>query len=214
MKLLHWSIKLLQNNEVVVFLLPAPVHMRNTCPSLHYLEDFTLLQDCQHLIIRAQFVLLSFHEHCLLGLSMYSLVEKMLMVSRYLRGEPKSADQSHFYWSHNRNYRIVIISNSKSYHGTKIKEKDKSSSIKNATLDHSLDTSTLAILQHPLSLAIRIPPQQHSHWRHQVDIKLLSWRYKSQNPEQITRTEYRKNVSIQRCVLHDGKRRQWIAGRR
>ena len=165
MKLLHWSIKLLQYNEVVVFLLPAPVHMRNACSSLHYLEDFTLLQDRQHLIIRTQFVFLPFHEDCLLGLSVYPLVEKMFVMTRYLRGEPKSTDQSHFYWSH-RNYRIVIISNSKSYHGTKIKEKDKSSFITNAIGTHSRDSSTLTILQHPLSLTICISPEQHSHWRH------------------------------------------------
>jgi len=127
MKLLHWSIEFLQHDEVVVLLLAAPVHMRHPHPSLHDLKDFALLQDGQHLVIRPQFVLLPLHEHRLLGLSMHSLVEEMLVLPRYLGGKPEPPDQSHFDGPH-RNYRIVNISNSKSYQNSmapKSKKKTK-----------------------------------------------------------------------------------------
>lgn len=43
LKCIQRSIQLLKDDEVIVFFLSAPMHMRNSCSTLHYLEDFTLL---------------------------------------------------------------------------------------------------------------------------------------------------------------------------
>ena len=129
--------------------------------SLHYLEDFALLKDRQNLIIRPQFVLFSFHEDRLLSLSVHSLIEEVLVMPWYLGGKPEATDKSYFYGSH-KNYRTVIISNSKSYHATKIQEKDKSHLIANASVTRSRNASSLALLQHSFARSLFLSSRKYT----------------------------------------------------
>lgn len=108
MELVQWSIQFLQYDEVIVLLLPAPVHVRDAHAPLHYLEDFALLQDRQYLVVRPQLILLAFHEHRLLGLCVHPSIEQMLVLPGDLGCEPEPSHQPHFDGSH-RNYRIGII---------------------------------------------------------------------------------------------------------
>ena len=78
-KLVERSIKLFQNNEVVVFLLPAPVHVRDAGAALHDLQDLAFLQDGQNLVIGSQLVLLSLHPHALICLRVDPFVEQVFM---------------------------------------------------------------------------------------------------------------------------------------
>ena len=56
------------------------MHVRYPCPSLHYLQYFSLLQDAQKLIIGTQFVLLSLHKQALRCLSVNTPIEQMLVL--------------------------------------------------------------------------------------------------------------------------------------
>jgi hypothetical protein len=86
------SVEEFEDDEVVVFLLAAPVHVRDAGAALHDLEDFALLQGAESLVVGPHLVLLALHEDALLGLRVDSAVEEMLVLSGYLGGEPESAD--------------------------------------------------------------------------------------------------------------------------
>lgn len=55
--------------------------MRNPCPTLHYLEDFPLLEDRQILLIASHFILLPLQEELLGSLRVNALIEEMGVVA-------------------------------------------------------------------------------------------------------------------------------------
>lgn len=96
LQFLHRSIQLFEADEVVVLLLATPVHMGDSDASLHYLEDFPLLKDGKHLIVRPHFVLLALHEYALRGLRVDAPVEQVLVLPLDLRDKPEPSDQPDF----------------------------------------------------------------------------------------------------------------------
>jgi len=76
------------------------VHVTDSYPALHYLQDLPLLQDGQEIIIRLGLVFLPLHEERLVGLRVHSSVQQMLVAASDLLGKSKPANQSYLNGPH------------------------------------------------------------------------------------------------------------------
>lgn len=94
----------LEDYEVVVLLLAAPVHVRDADAALHGLQDLALLQDAQLVGGGLLLDLVALHEHVALVLCVHAQVEQVLVLAGDLLLKPEPAHQSHLDGLHNRKW--------------------------------------------------------------------------------------------------------------
>ncbi len=91
------GVELFEDEEVVVVLLPAPVHVGDAYASLKGLVHFSLLHDAKTRSLRfASFVLLALEDKPLVGLRVRGPVQKGIVLAFELGVEPEALSQPDF----------------------------------------------------------------------------------------------------------------------